>query len=582
MILHRAYNLPDSCRALLLLLIFLVSCKPVSDQTFEVRVRLPQDPETLNPVNYTNVYGLQIIHLLFQTLLRTEDLDGQLRPLLAASLPEIVHKDSLTYLTYQIRQEAIWDNTTPVTAQDVAFSMKLIKCPLVNNEKMQMRYESVQDVILSNTNPGEVTFVCSRFAPNLDRLTGDLFIVPAYLFDPKGLLSPFSLSDLIIHADSLTRHASIIAFAEWFNTGKFSRDESILRGSGGYQLSEWKTGRQVVVQKKRQWWAEKLSNKPDYLTANPARINFQVIPENMTAVLSLKSGALDVYGNVPATKFLQLTQNEAMQQKYNFFTPETYDFTYMGINSRLEKFADRKTRQAIAHLLDVDNMIRVTQQSFAVRTIGPVKPGDHHYNTLVPLYNYSVKKAIELLQSAGWKKEDNQWVRIVEEERIALTINLQYKAGNSDYENIALIFKQAAAKAGIPVDIQAMEGSALGNNLRAHRFEVFIRSLSGGPAEYDFKPILHSESAAINGYNYTGFGTTESDSLITAINEASQPELKARYLKRFQQILYEEATIIFLFVLKNRIAVHKRLHNTTISTSKPGYDVSAFTQASPQ
>jgi peptide/nickel transport system substrate-binding protein len=299
--LRRVYYLPDSCRALLLLIIFLVSCKPAPDQTFEVKVRLPEDPETLNPVNYTNVYGLQIIHLLFQTLLRTEDLDGQLRPLLASGLPVIVHKDSLTYLTYQIRKEAVWDNGTPVTAQDVDFSMKVIKCPLVNNEKLQMQYEAVQDVIPSSSNPKEVTFVCSRFAPNLDRLTGDLFIVPAYLFDPKGLLSPFSLSNLITYADSLTRHTNIISFAEWFNTGKFSRDETTLRGSGGYQLSDWKTGRQVVVQRKSQWWAERLSNKPEYLTANPARINFQVIPENMTAVLSLKSGALDVYGNVPAT-----------------------------------------------------------------------------------------------------------------------------------------------------------------------------------------------------------------------------------------------------------------------------------------
>jgi peptide/nickel transport system substrate-binding protein len=298
--------------------------------------------------------------------------------------------------------------------------------------------------------------------------------------------------------------------------------------------------------------------------------------------MSLQSGTLDVYGNVPATEFQQLTQDEIMQRKYNFFTPETYDFTYLGINSRLEKFADRKTRQAIAHLLDIDNMIRVTQQSFAVRTLGPVKPGDPNYNTSVALYEYNVKKAIQLLQSAGWKKEDNQWVRIVEEEKIPLTINLQYKAGNSDYENIALIFKQAAAEAGIPIELQAMEGSILGSNLRAHRFEIFIRSLSGGPAEYNFKTILHSESAVMDGYNYTGFGTAESDTLIDAINETGSTEIKAKYLKRFQQILYDEATIIFLYVLKNRIAVHKRLHNTKITTSKPGYDVSAFTVTSPQ
>src|SRR5690349_618500 len=125
--------------ALLILILFLPFCKPdlTNSTRSEIRIRLPQDPETLNPVNYTNVYGLQIINLLFQTLLSTEDPNGELQPRLAGSKPEIIEKDSLAYLTYYIREGACWDNTLPVTGEDVAFSMKLIKCPLINNEKLR-------------------------------------------------------------------------------------------------------------------------------------------------------------------------------------------------------------------------------------------------------------------------------------------------------------------------------------------------------------------------------------------------------------------------------------------------------------
>lgn len=575
-----AYVVSKSCLILLISLFYFSSCQPAAQTTSQIRIRLPQDPETLNPVNYTNTYGLQIVHLLFQTLLRTEDPDGQLRPVIAGSLPAVVHKDSLTYITYQIRQEAAWDNQQPITGEDVAFSVKVVKCPLVNNEKLRMRYEAVQDIVTDASDSKKVTFICKRYTPNLDRLTGDLFILPAHLFDPQGLLKKYSVAQFILQHETISSQPAIKNFAEWFNSAKFSRDGKLLMGSGGYALAEWKTGQRVVVQKKQNWWADKLLNKPEYITANAAQINFQIIPENVTALLALKSGLMDLYSNVPAPEFRQLTQDAAMQEKYNFFTPETYDFTYIGLNSRLEKFAGRLTRQAIAHLMDINNMIRVTQHTFAVRTVGPVKPGDVNYNTSIALYPYNITKAQELLLADGWRKEDGQWIKILNEEKIPLTINLQYKAGNSDYENIAHIFKQAAAQAGIPVEIQPMEGSTLSANLRAHRFEVFIRSMSGGPAEYDFKPILHSASALTNGYNYTAFGTAESDSLIESINKTDDNALKNRCLKRFQYVLYNEANLIFLFVLKNRIAVHKRLGNIKITTSKPGYDVSAFTETS--
>jgi peptide/nickel transport system substrate-binding protein len=169
----------------------------------------------------------------------------------------------------------------------------------------------------------------------------------------------------------------------------------------------------------------------------------------------------------------------------------------------------------------------------------------------------------------------------VNEEKIPLTVTLQYRAGNTDYENIALIFKQAASQVNLPVDVQAVESNTLTENLRSHNFEIFIRGTSGSPGEYDYKSILHTESAVEGGNNYTGFGTVESDSIIDAINHAADDAAKAKCLKRFQEIVYEEASTIFLYTVKNRIAVNNRLSNTQLTASKYGIDVSAFT-LSPQ
>jgi peptide/nickel transport system substrate-binding protein len=163
-------------------------------------------------------------------------------------------------------------------------------------------------------------------------------------------------------------------------------------------------------------------------------------------LLALKSAQLDVYDNIPANEFSQLTQDQRMQEKYNFYTPETYDFSFIGINSRLEKFADKRTRQAIAHLLDIDQIIKVTQKQYATRTIGPVKPGDINYNSSVNLFPYNPSKAIELLKQAGWQQQNGKWVKRIKKQLTPLTITVLYKAGNTTNENTAFIFRQAAAQ----------------------------------------------------------------------------------------------------------------------------------------
>ena len=214
---------------------------------------------------------------------------------------------------------------------------------------------------------------------------------------------------------------------------------------------------------------------------------------------------------------------------------------------------------------------------FATRTVGPIPPGnDQFYNKELKPYDYNLNQAAALLQAAGWVKNENGWQKKLNGEVVPLTINLNYKAGNTEFENIALVFQQAAAKLNIPVTVQPLEGKLLTKNLKSHNFELFIRSLSGNPFVYNFKPILHSESAAEGGMNYTGFGTPESDKLLDQINVTQDLPAKARLLKRLQQILHEQSNLIFLYFSTDRLAINKRFTNLKVSGIKPGYDVSAF------
>lgn len=538
---------------------------------------MAQDPESLNPVAHNSIYSWQILDLIFQGLLTIDRKDNTIKPFLVEAMPEVTHSDTASLLHYRIRNKAKWDNGSPVTSEDVEFTIKVINSPLVNNERVRPYLEFIKNVIKDPVDGKHFTLVCSDYSPELELQSGLFYIIPRYLFDPEGLLDNFSVQGLKSNFDSLSGHPDIIKFATKFNSADFSRNKDYLKGSGGYNLTEWKTGRYIILDKKKDWWAEKLNNPVPHLTANPQRINFQVITDNATAIIALENGQIDVYDNIPATEFDRLKRKTNISDRYNLFTPETYKFYYIGLNSRIPKFAGKKTRQALAHLLNVNDIIKAAEENFAIQTIGPISPNDKlNFNNKIQPYSFDKEKAKALLREDGWMFNNGKWLKNVAGKEIVINFTIIYKAGSQAYENIALIFKQAASSIGIPVEIQPVEGKLLSEKLKTHDFEVFIRALVGGPFAYNFKAILHRESAGINEGNYTGFGNAESDSLIEVISVNADLKERADQLKRFQEIIHDEAAMLMLYFTQDRIAIHNRFSNLEISTIEPGYDVSAF------
>ncbi|PSR54861.1 ABC transporter substrate-binding protein [Adhaeribacter arboris] len=561
----------------LLLLFFFNACQPANKKE-EVVVRAVADPETLNPIGFSSANAVQIIALLYQSLLTIDLQDQQLKPLLVEKLPAVRQEKGKSYFTYQLRKEAVWDDQNPITGRDVAFTLKVIKAPLVKNNKLRIALDYVQDIKLDPRDPRKFTIECEGYVPEMGWETGDFAILPVHLVDPQHLLDEFSVPDLINQYDSLSNHPKIKTFADWFNSARFTRDKQFLKGSGGYELVDWKTGQYVRLKQKENWWATRLKPQLSYITAQPANINFQIIPENYSALVALNNGQLDVFSGIPPTNFVKLKRDKSFLERYALFTPATYDFTYIGINGRNKKFADKRTRQALAHLLDIPKIITITQHNFAKPTVGIVNPIDKQfYNDSIQPYSLNLQEAEHLLRLAGWQQKNNGWQKQINGQVIPLAIKFNYRAGNNEFENIAVIFQEAAAKIHIPVTIEPLESVLLSNKLRAQDFEVTIRYSMGNPGAFNYKPILHSESAVPGGLNFTGFGTTQSDKLIEAISQTKDNTQRAKLLRKFQEVMHEESNLIFLYFNIDRLAIHKHFTNLKVSAVKPGYDISAFT-----
>ena len=559
------------------LLLLLSYCGQPARQPDEVRLRLAIDPGNVSPINYNSLEALQIINLLYKSLLTVDLEDNTLKPGLASTFPEVERKDSLTFFHYQLRPEAEWSDGSPVTAQDVAFTLKVLKSPFIRNENIRAQLEFIQDIQLDASDLKKFTLICHGFTPEMQLLTGDFFILPSYLLDPEQVYKPiplhaWSTADSTKYNTDRTR-----TVAAKCNSLGSPESKAILKGSAGYEVAEWAIGQYIVLKRKENWWGKNTGNAARYLTANPDQINFQIIPDNTTALLALKNAQLDVLDNIPVNDFEKIRKDEGFRKNYNLHSPQGYDLIYGAINTRRPKFQDKRTRQAIAHLLDVAGMIRVSQQSYATQTVGPIPPDrEDFYHPHLPLINYNPEQAITLLKAAGWIQAQDGWYRNIDGQREDLRTELLYGAGNTVYEQMTLIFKQHAGKVGIPVTLLPLEGKVYNQKLEQLDFDMHFRGISGNPFVFNFKPLFHTSFAGPGGFNTTGFGTPESDLILDQINEAENDADKARLLHRLQEIIQEEAAFLPLYFRKERIAIHSRFSNTKVSGVRPYYDLSSF------
>ena len=558
------------------LFLFLIQgCSSTQSSNQEVIIRLPKDPQTANPIRFTSVFSLQIINLLFHSLLVSDPVGLKIQSNLAQSLPFASEDDSMSYFKYKLRREANWSNGSPVTPDDVLFSIKLLNCPLVDNLKNKNYFDPITNFQLDSVDDRSFTLTCMGGRNQNFLLSGDFAVLPKYVFDPRGLLDGYNLVQLKDQYEKLKKDTTIQKFARWVNDYSFNQDPQKLQGSAGYELEEWVTGQYIKLKKKPNWWGDEID--VPWIKAEPEIINFQIISDNRTALLALKNPKIDIYGSIPVDDFLILKQDKIFGDKYNLRHIESTRLAYFGFNSRLPKFRDPKTRQALARLINYREIINVTQAGMVKQAVGIIPPIHLGYSDPnIESYTFDPLGAKQLLLEAGWKIENDRWTKKQNGEILTLQLNLTFTSGINDYESIAMVIKEAFEKNGILVNIQPTESGLLTQQLKNHQVDVFIRSMVMPLFSFDYRSLFHTSAAGLNGFNYTGFGNSQTDSLIIIINSSMDTQERQLLIKEFQENFHQQATLIPLFFYTNNLAIHKRLSNLRLTPLFTGYDVTSM------
>ena len=511
------------------------------------------DPEQLNPLTSNDATASDILALIFQSLLTRDPRSLELKPLVAESRP-IISEDKRVY-TFKLRRDVRFQDGRPLTGEDVLFSIKAIKCPLVNAPFLQVYFNSVTDARLLDGYTVQFTTKEPYFL-NESVLGENVIILPRHYYDPENRLEDVSVRDLLGEPARLPE--KVREFADNFNKN-YSRKPL---GSGPYKFQGWKTGREVDLIRDPSYWGNGKAGV-DQVFVN--RILYRIINNSDAALVTLKSGGLDTMGLTPvqATRGSNSDRFKREFQKFEYFAPS---YSYIGWNNDHPIFSDKRVRQAMTYLTNRKQMVKTLLFGLGQVVNGPIFFFRPEYDKNLNEYPYDPEKALSLLREAGWRDTDGDGVldKVVNGQRTPFRFEFKVPSGSSTGRSIILVLQEELKRRGIIAAVRDLDWTIFLDDVKNHKFDAVIMGWAMPASEPDEYQVWHSSQAANKGSNHISYKNARADKILEDYRREFDPKKRVELYREFQEILNEEQPYTFLFARKSVTAVQRRFHGVVV------------------
>lgn len=307
-------------------------------------IAVDADVDTLHPTDFSTTVELNVLNQLYDTLMYLNP-DGTEEPEPRIAESYEISEDGLDY-TFHLRSDVTFQDGTPVTAEDVVFSLELYKASEYQGSQISMMTSA--EVV------DDSTVVCHLDTPYAPFLA--------------GIVSPFICSKAYYEADP-----------DAFVTSPM--------GSGPYKFVSRSTGSNVI-----------LTANEDYYRGAPAikDITFEVIPDVATKAIALQTGEVS-FAEIDSSVLAQLEANPDITVD----EVSTSGFAYVSMNTEKDSFSDPLVRQAINYAIDRENLVQVCYDGKAEVNSNICAKHRFGYSDEQQQYTYDPEKAKELLAEAG-------------------------------------------------------------------------------------------------------------------------------------------------------------------------------------
>ncbi len=486
----------------------------VPDRGGVFREGVAGNPRYLNPLlcDATEI-DLDLCRLLYRGL-TTIDKNGRVVPDIAESWAV----EAGNVYTFRLRANEFWHDGEPVTADDVLFTIGILKDPEVFSlPDLTSLWRSVE---VEKVDDLTVRFRLTQpYTPFLDYTT--IGLLPKHIWEsvPAAELATKPLNATPI-GNGMMRVAETAADHILLEPSQF------YRGARPYLA------------------AVDLRFYPDHSSLFTAFVNSeidgisQVLPQDLP--IATARDDLNLFSAV---------QSEYLIVLFNMTNPD------------VPFFQEKTVRQALYYGLDRASMINDVAGGQGIIAHSIVLPENWAYDKKVKQYEYDPVLANQMLDEAGWVDLDGDGVR--EKEGRPLRFLLY---SNDDPARQALIERISEDWRKIGVDAQPTPVTFAGlvaDFLNPRRFDAALIGweITGDPDPY---PLWHSTQAEGGGQNYSGWDNKEADQLMEQGRALNFEQQRRDLYVRFQEVFAEEVPSLLLYYPVYTYGVSKRVHNVQI------------------
>jgi peptide/nickel transport system substrate-binding protein len=317
------------------------------------------DPTTLDTMNQQETPASVVATHLFDTLVE-RDQNLKIVPALAAELPKLV---APTTWEVKLRRGVKFHNGEDFNAESVKFSLERVKSGL----RASSNFRPIEKVDI--VDPYTVRVQTSKPWPTFTTI---MTFRQASMYPPKAYAGKDSA---------------------------FISKNPI--GTGPYKLVRWSMDEEIVLEANDQYWR----GAPRIKT-----VVFRPIPDDAVRVAALQNGEVDVAVNIPPhlaniinnhPKIFLSTAPSIRTLQLMFVTHE-FDAQHKLVGPYKGVTADKRVRQAIAHAIDVDEIIKGVLDGKAMRTATLLTPLHFGYDPALKPIKQDLGKVKQLLTEAGF------------------------------------------------------------------------------------------------------------------------------------------------------------------------------------
>ena len=448
--------------------------------------------------------------------------DGTYAPALAEAMPK-AGPDKKTF-TFKLRSGLRWNDGTPITADDVVFTYRLLYDPAYEQVNSPFRSQWVSNVASVVAMDDRTVQVKTK---QIYALYLDLF--SSYAIVPKHVLGALSPSQI--------------------NTTPFREAPNV--SFGPFRFGRWDKGQQIVLER-----------QPGY-TLSPVhldRIVYRVFGDVTGVANGLKTDEVDFGG-------VDLSLVDSLRLPSLDLIPIPSVGTYLVAfqmdpsKSGSKFFGDRRVRQALAYGADRKKILKAVLFGYGSinNSMVPLSSWGHDAN-VTPTYDYNPRKAAQLLDAAGWSMGSS---RIREKGGQPFQFDLLYIVGSPTSTGMVEALQQQWKGLGVDVTLKGVSQTEAVNILATTRdFDAtFVEFSFQADPEYPFELLFSSAARKTGGFNISGYDNPEIDKGLAQGSQLLDQNQRKPIYNRLQQIVAQDVPMMPLVAPQILYAANKRVRD---------------------